>query len=633
MDEDSLERLRKRLYKKEEKFERRFEEPELSYKPERANPVWEKKPVEEIIAESLRKRTFFNMKIFVWGAGIFVVVFGALAAIYLFGGFGLTSSRNIEVSISGPKEIAGGELARWDVSVRNKNDAKLASAELSFRYPQGSKPAVKVSSESLIERRALGEIPSQGIAKETFSAFVFGPESFEGEIEAALEYRLEGSNAIFEKKELGRGRISRSPLGVSVKIPSEINAGREISFEVSYVSNSSEIIKNLTLELIYPAGFIFKDSKPKPAENSSRWNLGDLAPGEERSITLSGIFEGQDMDQVNFTAQVGVVEDGKLTVYGASSAGITLRRLFVELSARVNNEDKPVIRGGGTLSVEVSWKNNLPQAVRNATIEIELEGEAIDERTIQVLDGFYRGSDKKAVWSPSSMSSLSVLEPGQSGRAQFSFKVLDGVSLSKKNITNPTVKMSGLMKPSLGPDGFEGIDVAGKFKNEYKIETSLQLSSRGFYYLSSLRGSGPLPPRAGRETVYTVVWTLANISNDASGVEVKASLPAYVNWKNIVRPSGEDVVYDESRSEVKWRLGRVKAGVGISQPAREVMFQIGLIASADQIGDSPTLLFDVLAEGRDDFTGNLVNDSELSLTTEISSFDTGVKQSDGRVVE
>ena len=93
------------------------------------------------------------------------------------------------------------------------------------------------------------------------------------------------------------------------------------------------------------------------------------------------------------------------------------------------------------------------------------------------------------------------------------------------------------------------------------------------------------------------------------------------------------MVYDESRSEVKWRLGRVKAGVGISQPAREVMFQIGLIASADQIGASPTLLFDVLAEGRDDFTGNLVSDSELSLTTEISSFDTGVKQSDGRVVE
>ena len=633
MDEDSLERLRKRLYKKEEKFERRFEEPELSYKPERARPEWERKPAEEIIAESLRKRTFFSMKFFVWGAGIFVVAVGALAAVYLFGGFGLTSSRNIEISISGPKEIAGGELARWEVSVRNRNDVNLASAELSFRYPQGSKPAVKVSSEFLIERRALGEIPSQGIAKETFSAFIFGPESFEGEIEAVLEYRLEGSNAIFEKKELGRVRISRSPLGVSVKIPQEINAGREISFEVSYVSNSSEIIKNLTLELIYPQGFIFKDSKPKPIENSRRWNLGDLAPGEERNIALTGIFDGQDMDQVNLAAQVGVVENGKLVVYGASSAGITLRRLFVELTARVNNEDKPVIRSGSSFSVEVSWKNNLPQAVRNATIEIELEGESIDERSILVIDGFYRGSDKKAVWSPSSMSGLSVIEPGQSGRTQFSFKALDAVSLSKKNITNPTVKMTGLIKPSFGPDGFEGIDVTGRFENEYKIETALQFSSRGFYSLSSLRGSGPLPPRAGKETVYTVVWTLANISNDASGVEVKASLPAYVNWKNIVRPSGEDVVYDESRSEVKWRLGRVKAGVGISQPAREVMFQIGLIASADQIGDSPTLLFDVLAEGRDDFTGNLVSDSELSLTTEISSFDTGVKQSDGRVVE
>ncbi|MBI5787067.1 MAG: hypothetical protein HY446_00755, partial [Candidatus Niyogibacteria bacterium] len=628
-----LERLRKRLYKKEEKFERRFEEPQLSYKPERARAEWETRPAEEIIAESLKPRPFLNMKSFVWAAGIFVVVVGALAAIYLFGGFGYTSSRNIEISISGPKEIGGGELARWEVSVRNRNDAKLASAELSFRYPQGSKPAAKVTSQSLIERKSLGEIPAEGIVKETFSAFVFGPESFEGELEAVLEYRLEGSNAIFEKSEKTSVRISRSPLGVSIKIPAELNAGREINFEVSYISNSSEIIKGLTLELIYPPGFFFKDSKPKPAENNNRWNLGDLAPGEERSISLSGVFEGEDMDKANLAARVGVLEGGSLTVYGGSSAEITLRRLFVELAAKVNNEDKPVVRAGDSLSVEVSWRNNLPQAVRNATVEIELVGDAIDERSILVINGFYRGSDKKIVWSPSSVSGLSTLEPGQSGRAQFSFKILDAVSLSKKNITNPTIKMAGQIKPSSGPDSFENIDITGKFESEYKIETSLQLSSRGFYNLTSLRGSGPLPPRVGRETVYTAVWTLANISNDASGVEVKASLPAYVSWKGVVRPSGEEVVYDESRSEVRWRLGPVKAGVGISQPAREVMFQIGLTPSPDQIGDSPTLLFDIAAQGRDDFTGNLVSDSELSLTTDISSFDSGVRFTDGRVVE
>lgn len=631
MADDSLERLRKRLYKKEEKFEKRFEEPQLSYKPERANPEWQAKSAEDLIAESLKPKPFLNMRHFIWIAGLFVVGVSVLSAVYLFGGFGYTSSRNIEIAISGPKEIGGGELARWEVSVRNRNAAKLVSAELGFRYPQGSKPAGKVTSQSLIERKSLGEVPAEGIAKETFSAFVFGPESFEGEIEVVLEYRLEDSNAIFEKTEKSSIKISRSPLGVSVKVPAEINAGREVNLEVSYISNSSEVIKNLTLEMAYPAGFTFKDSRPKPSENQNHWVLGDLAPGEERKITISGIFEGEDMEQKNVIAQVGVLEDQNLSVYGAGSAAITLRRLFVDLAVKVNGQDNPIIRSGSAVNAEVSWKNNLPQAVRNASVEIGLDGLAIDERTISVIGGFYRGSEKRVIWSPSSLKELTILEPGQSGGAQFSFNVLDAVSLARQNLTNPTVKIKGRILPASGPIGFEGVDVSGKFEIELKIETSLQLSSRGFYHLPSLPGSGPLPPRVGKETVYSAVWTLANVSNDASEVTVKAALPAYVSWKGAAKPSGENIVYDPARSEIVWRLGRVKAGVGITQPAREAAFQIGFTPSADQIGETPTLLFDILAEGRDDFTGNVVSDSVSSLTTAISGADPKADSGDERV--
>lgn len=631
MADDSLERLRKRLYKKEEKFERRFEEPQLSYKPERASPEWQKKSAQDMLAESLKPKPFFNMRHFIWLAGFFVIGTSILSAVYLFGGFGYTSSRNIEIAISGPKEIGGGELARWEVSVRNRNDAKLVSAELGFRYPQGSKPAAKVTSQSLIERKSLGEVPAEGIVKETFSAFVFGPESFEGEIEVVLEYRLEGSNAIFEKIEKGSIKISRSPLGVSIKIPAEINAGREVNFEVSYVSNSSEVIKNLILEMIYPSGFAFKDSKPKVSENQTHWTLGDLAPGEERKITISGILEGEDMEQKSIIAQVGVLEDQSLAVYGAGSAAVTLRRLFVDLAIKINGEANPIIKSGGAVNAEIAWKNNLPQAVRNASVEIGLEGLAIDEKTISVIGGFYRGSDKKIIWSPSGLKDLTTLEPGQAGGAQFSFNVLDAVSLARQNLTNPTIKISGKILPSSGPIGFEGVDVSGKFETELKVETSLQLSSRGLYNLAGLPGTGPLPPKVGKETVYSVVWTLANVSNDSSDVIVRAALPAYVNWKGVVKPSGENVAYDPARAEVIWRLGRVKAGVGITQPAREVAFQIGFTPSADQIGETPTLLFDILAEGRDDFTGNLVSDGAPSLTTAISGSDPKAGFGDERV--
>ncbi len=632
MNEDGLERLKKRLYKEGERFGGRFKEPELSYVPEKIGSEWPKKPSEEILAEALKGPGFPRMKYFIILAVIFVLSIAVLAAFYLFGTFGSVSTRNIDISVSVPAEVAGGDLVRWEVSVVNKNSVKLASADLSFKYPDGSRPVNKIAGSFLIERVSLGEVPAGGIARQTFAAYVFGPENFEAEAETALEYRTEGSNAVFEKTEKKTVKIIRSPVGVSVGVPEEINAGREVKFEVKYVSNSSDTVKNLTLDMAYPAGFIFKNSSPQPTEGQSRWALGDLAPGNERSISISGIFEGEDMEQKNITAQIGVLDGKNLSVYGASTRSLVIRRVFVDLAARVNGQDSlTAIKSGEQVSVGIFWKNNLSQSVRDVNVEVEVSGDALDEKTISVFSGSYRGFEKKVVWSPSSMPDLSLLDPGESGQASFSFRALDAVSLSRARLVNPTIKLKGEIKPASRPIGLGEIDVSGRFELELKIETSLQLSNRGFYYSSVLPGRGPLPPKEGQETVYTAVWTLANLSNNASGVEVKASLPAYAIWKGVIIPSSESVIYDPARSEIKWRPGTVNAGVGITQPAREVMFQIGIIPSPDQINSSPVLLFDISASGRDDFTGNIVSDAASSLTTDILASDTKTKSGDEKV--
>ena len=634
MPDDGLERLKKRLYKEGETFGGRFQEPELPYRQEKVRSEWAEKPPEEVFEESLKQPKFPNMKFFIWIAVIFVFSTAVLAAVYLFGGFGAVSTRNIDVFVSAPQEVAGGDLVRWEVKINNRNNVKLASAELGFRYPYGSRPVNKISGSVLIERIALGEVPADGIVSQTFAAYVFGPENFEAEAEAVLEYRTEGSNAIFEKKVQNSVKIIRSPVGVSISAPQEINSGREVSFEARLVSNASDVIKGLTLDFIYPAGFTFKNAKPQPVEGQNRWVLGDIAPGETRSITVSGVFEGEDTDQKNVTAQVGVLEGKTLSVYGAATHSFAIKKMFIDLAARINSQDAvTVVKTGDLISADILWKNNLLQSVRDVTIEIELSGEAIDERSISVFSGSYRGYEKKAVWSPSSLSDLSLLDPGESGVARFSFRVLDAVALSRKQLVNPAIKLRGEIKPASEPLGFGGADVSGKFELELKVETSLQLSSRGFYYSSILPGKGQLPPKIGQETVYTAVWTLANLSNNASNVAVRASLPAYARWKGVYSPSGESVIYDAAKSEVVWRPGAIKAGVGINQPAREMSFQIGLIPSDDQIGTSPVLLFDILAEGRDDFTGNALSVAESSLTTDISRSDTKTNQTDGVVVK
>ncbi len=635
MADDGLERLKKRLYKKGEVFGGRFQEPELPYRPEKASSSWrEPQEPQEILSEVLKEPRFKNMKIFIWALILLVLGLVVAASLYLFGGFGAISARNIDITISVPQEVAGGDLVRWEVSIHNKNKVKLALADLSFKYPDGSRPVNKLPTQFLIERVSVGEVESGGVVKQIFAAYVFGPENFEGEAEATLEYRAEGSNAIFEKSQNQIVKIIRSPVGVSIAAPQEINSGREVSFKINYVSNSSDAIRNLALNVIYPDGFTFKNASPRPSEGQSRWILGDLAAGASGAVTISGIFEGEDSSQKNISAQVGVLDGQNLSVYGAATNSLVIRRMFIDLVAKINGEDEGnAVKTGDLVSVEIAWKNNLLQAVRDASIEVNLEGQAIDERSISVFSGSYRGFDKKVVWSPSSLKDLVLLDPGEEGRIGFGFRVLDALSLSRKGLKNAVIKLTGEIKPGVAPEGFGGADVSGRFEIELKIETDLQLSSQGFYYSSILGGSGPLPPRVGKETVYTVIWTLANLSNDVSGVRVKASLPAYVRWKGVVKPADESLIYDAVRSEIVWRPGNVKAGVGITQPAREAAFQLGLIASASQIGSSPVLLFDILAEGRDDFTGNTLNDALPALTTDILRSDSQTKSGDGVVTE
>jgi hypothetical protein len=635
MPDDGLERLRKRLYKKDERFSGRFQEPELPYRRENVRTEWtpDQKKSEELIAAAIKFEKPNKMKVIIIFVAIFVLGIVILAAVYLFGGFGLISSRNIELLVSGPAEAAGGELVRWEVLVRNQNKVKLETAEIVFHYPKGFRPVNKSPGVLLTERRVLGEIQPQAAARETFSAFAFGPLDFEGQAEAALEYRTAGSNAIFEKTETILVKISRSPVGVSINIPKELNVGREINFEIKVVSNAGDAIKDIAVELVYPPGFTFKDSFPEPSEGQNRWQLGDLLPGQKRSVKISGVFEGAESEQRNIEALAGFMENKSLNVYGSASAGVTLRRLFIDLEAVVNSQKSETlaVRSGDRLNVELKWKNNLPEILRNVTLEVELAGEAVDEKSISVNNGFYRGFDKKIIWTPSSLKELQTLEPGAEGRASFSFQLYDVLRLPREKMKNPQIILKGKIYPAEAGPSLAGVDVSGNFEISLKLETMLRLSVRGLYFSGIFPGSGPLPPRVGQETLYAVSWSLANISSDISGLIVRAALPPYLRWKGIISPPGENIVFDAAKSEVVWTAGSLKAGVGILEPAREVMFKIGFVPSPDQVGSSPVLLFDISAEGRDDFTGNIVRASEPSLTIDLLRFDPGLKSGDEKV--
>ncbi|MFC1757106.1 hypothetical protein ACFLZC_03055, partial [Patescibacteria group bacterium] len=281
---NELEEMKRRLYKKDEIFSKRPKREDLGQvKSSRAKVFWRdkfknqnEKTIKERIESSRKNRK--KLSIFWVFLVLFVLLIAIVASFVLyflgFGGKNIISSKNIEMSIEGPSLVESGENNRWYIFITNKNETGLELADLIIEYPKG---ALSLNSDTLTnERRALGEIMSGEMVTAEIDAFLLGEENEEKEIKITLEYRLVDSNAIFAKSKKHILKLSRSPIGISLELPKEVESGQEIAVSVEYVSNSEALLKDIYLELEYPPGFQFLGSSPQAIKGNNLWKIGDL---------------------------------------------------------------------------------------------------------------------------------------------------------------------------------------------------------------------------------------------------------------------------------------------------------------------------------------------------------------------
>ncbi len=617
---DEIEKLKRRLYRKGEAFKEREIRSPLTRRPSEAKPYW-KEPLEEEAGFALaeKPKSSFKKFLLIIGAVLVLSIIGVL--IYFFAaGPNVVSSKNIEISTEGPTSIKGGEEGTWRIAITNKNRANLELADLIIEYPASSMPvSANIStSRPLYERRSVGNIGSGQTVIQSVQAYLFGAKDSDQIFKLTLEYRPEGSNAILATAQNYAVRLMQSPVEISFAAPKEANAGEPVVLEADIISNSESQIKNLNFKMDYPSGFKYQDSDPKPATGDNIWRLGTIEKNKTRTVKITGILEGQDLTELVFRASAGPLDNqGEIIPYGAAAQTIILKKPFLELSANVNTKaGQDISQRGETINIDVKWKNTLPVKIYNAIIEVKINGDAIDQRSIFISSGFYRSFDSTLVWSSSSLPDLANIEPSGEGTAGFKFNITDPLSDNVIRKGNPIVSIDVAMTgQKAAEEQAEAGQVQNHFSKEIKIATELQLSRRGLYYSGPFKNSGPLPPKVGKETTYTIIWSLTNSSSVVSNATASAFLPPYVKWLGVINPVGADVSYNQSTGEVLWKPGDIPAGTGILQPARELAFQISFLPNASQIGSQPTLVSEVVLSGKDTFTGAFLRDVKPALTT------------------
>ncbi len=610
MKEDNLKRLKKRLYQKNERFKGRGKRPGVYGRREEL-------PLSYWKDSGKKKKSLFRpLKIILILSSLFFLV-SVTALLYLWmGESNIISSRNIEMEIRGPAYAKGGEVIGFDVSVLNKNKSEIDMADIILDFPEGS-----FSPDGVEMKRKRYELGSMGIgesAKKTVEIALFGKQDEEKTVTATLEYRLAHSNAIFAKTAKYKIKISRPAIGVSLTVPKEVNAGQATEVKIGIVSNSSTIARGLVLRLEYPSGFHFTGAVPEPSDMNNTWRIGDLASSQEREISVKGVVKGQDLEEKAFRATVGFENsEGDFLPYGASVASLIVKKPFVELDLFANgkNLDNYSALAGDSLRFEVAWKNNLAVPMRNVSIEMKILGSVLDERSISVSRGFYRTFDKTLVWNSSGMPSLATIEPGETGRARFSFSILNPLPVKNLSDKNFVIELNGKIKGYAVMEGAEKKEIKNEISKEVKIGSHLQFANMALHYSGSFKNTGPMPPRAGKETTYTIVWSLGDAVNDFSGVKIEAGLPSYVRWTGNISQKDADISFDESSGKVVWNVGNIPSGTGIISPAKEISFQVALAPSVSQIGNSAVLLISPSIEERDNFTGEMFKEQKDSLTT------------------
>jgi hypothetical protein len=221
-----------------------------------------------------------------------------------------------------------------------------------------------------------------------------------------------------------------------------------------------------------------------------------------------------------------------------------------------------------------------------------------------------------------------LFSPGDSGEVSFSFYSLAN-SIQTRTIKNPHIDV--LVKIVGDRSGSDTSTISSEGKIMIKFPSVLTFTAKSFRGVGPFSNTGPIPPKADKESTYTINWTITNANNDLKDAVVTAVLPAGVEWKNEISPINERISYNPETRIVTWNIGNISLGTGFTYSPKEVSFKVGIVPSVIQINNIPDLVTRLKISAMDTYTETQIVSEVQPVTTQYS--DPTYKNSDAMVVE
>jgi len=520
------------------------------------------------------------------------------------------SDQQVKVSISGPEKVKSGESVSFDIDYQNLNRASLTGAVLYINYSENFKPSGNLQFESegpSSSKFNIGDIAGKTNGKVAIQGKFFGASDALVYLEAKLDYKSSTFNSTFEAKANSSVFISSSPLTIEVSGPQNAASGNAVSYVVNYQNTGQEDFNDLKIKADFPDGFSFSNSEPLAAQGNNIWYVGNLAAGQSGQVKINGTITGNRDEQKTAKFSIGEIgSDNAFIAYGEAQSAVKIIGSPIVLSETVNGQKEDVfVSAGESVAFKIGYQNTGSIGLRDVILSVEANSPILDYSRIDMQSG--KGefdADKKIItWKASEIPDFKTLDPNAQGEIDFSIPVKDVIPVSgpkDKNFSFAAVaRMDSPDIPT--PEGSNKV-VASNSVN-VKLNSKLLASLQGFFNDADIVNSGPIPPKVGQESTFTLHLKVANVSNDVTDGKVAMTLAPGVKWKNNFLPKEASMDYNDRTNELDWNVGSLATGTGVVTDPKEVTFQVGITPSQNQVGEFAPLVSQTVFSAKDSFTG------------------------------
>ncbi|MDO8494935.1 MAG: hypothetical protein Q7S32_00205 [bacterium] len=536
-------------------------------------------------------------------AGIFIVA----GSIWFFWGRSPSfTEKNISLTVEADEEIPSGEKVSYVVKFRNDNPQALKDVRLVFFYPTDS-VVIKdgKSAPFLTEEVKIGMVEPGGQGSHEFPAYLVGDRGEVKKAVARLVFTPEQVRSSFEKEVALSTTISSQDVSLTLVAPPNAVSGQPISYFLDYRNESSKDLADLKIRFKYPDGFTPTKFDPAPVSGNNLWDLKLVKAGEGKRIVIDGILRGVERESKPVEVVLQRIVDGIEIDYQKADSMTMISTPLLATEVTVNGQSgNSTAQLGELLSYQIKFTNNSEVDILGLTIIAKLEGSMYELGNLKTNTGFFDAGAKTVTWNASSSPLLNRLAPQQYGVVDFTVSLKSTFPSSGLGAKDFVVKTTVKADTPTVPPGFFSDRLTAQAEATTKIKSLPAFEQTAQYQAEGWEASGPIPPKSGSKTVYTIVWRMSNTSGDVLKTRMKGVLPTGVNWENKTRVSGQQPLptYKSTSREVIWDIGVLPAGTGSTTPKYEAWFQVSVTPTINQAGSFLQFVKDLTLEGEDGVT-------------------------------